>query len=86
MAKPQECEVALKRFTLMPPSPDMCPVCACNHPPEFPHNARSLYYQTKFFMERDRAATWADAMAHCEPEMQQVWTEELRKRGESVPG
>ena len=74
-----------KELHLLPPRPDVCQVCAHKHPPEYPHNARSLYYQTKFYMEHGRAATWADAMAHCEPEIKTVWTEELQKRGEEVP-
>ncbi|MDR3561230.1 MAG: hypothetical protein P4N59_07320 [Negativicutes bacterium] len=71
-------------FSLLPPKPDVCQECATDHPPEYPHNAQSLYYQTKFYMQHNRAATWADAMEHCSKEMKMVWTEELKKLGFEV--
>lgn len=77
--------VDARELHLLPPRPDVCQVCAHEHPPEYPHNAQSLYYQTKFYLENGRAATWADAMAHCTPAMKAIWTEELRKRGQEVP-
>lgn len=71
---------------LLPPQKDRCQVCASKHEPEMPHNAQSLYYQTKFNMENGRGATWLDAMAHCAPEMQKLWTDALTEKGVDVAG
>lgn len=67
---------------LLPPTECVCPICAVDHPPEKPHNAQSLYYQYRFFGIRGRWPTWADALAHCTPEMQAAWREALEKYGE----
>jgi hypothetical protein len=77
--------MGLHSFHLLPPHPEACPECAVKHSPEYPHNAQSLYYQTKFYMQNGRAATWNDAMAHCSEEMQQAFTEEMLKHGIEVP-
>ena len=68
-------------FTLLPPKPDVCQECAVDHDPLLPHNAQSLYYQYSFYAEHGRWPTWKDALAHCEPEMQQFWEEALREKG-----
>jgi hypothetical protein len=71
-------------MTLFPPAPDVCQECAVKHRPDFPHNPQSLYYQYQFHGEHGRWPTWKDAMAHCSPEIQAAWTEELAKRGIKV--
>jgi hypothetical protein len=73
--------VERKTFTLLPPAPGKCQTCARAHPPEDPHDASSLYYQVHFYQEHGRAATWADAMAHCTIDMQEAWEAELEARG-----
>lgn len=71
---------------LLPPAPHLCQTCATDHEEAFPHNAHSLYYQTAFNMEHHRAATWLDAMAHCAPDMQALWTQALEEKGIDVKG
>ncbi len=66
---------------LLPPGPDVCPICAIDHKPDEPHNQRSIYYQYRFYGIRGRWPTWADAVAHCSPEVQAAWKEELGQRG-----
>lgn len=63
---------------LMPPREGTCPVCATEHDPAEPHNADSLYYQYRFYGLRGRWPTWADAVAHCTPEMRDGWRWQLR--------
>lgn len=65
---------------LLPPNADVCPVCAVDHPDDQPHNAQSLYYQYRFFATHGRWPTWADAVAHCTPELREAWETELRRR------
>lgn len=67
----------LKRWRLMPPRPELCPVCATSHPAEGPHDRESLYYQMAFQQQHGRWPTWEDALAHCDPERQALWREEL---------
>jgi hypothetical protein len=66
---------------LLPPAPGTCPICAVNHRPEEPHNQQSLYYQYRFYGVRGRWPTWADAVAHCAPQMRERWERELRASG-----
>lgn len=66
--------------TLLPPKPGTCPICAVAHEPDQPHNAQSLYYQYRFRSVRDRWPTWADAVAHCKPEIRDVWKKLLEER------
>lgn len=72
-------------FTLLPCAKDVCQECAVDHPPQHPHNQQSLYFQYKFYGQHGRWPTWADAIAHCSPEMQKFWRDELAKRGVEVP-
>lgn len=72
-------------WTMLPPSPDVCSQCACDHEPEIPHNQQSLHYQYAFYAEHDRWPTWADAMAHCDEETQRSWRAALRGHGVEVP-
>jgi hypothetical protein len=41
-----------------------------------------MYYQMAFQQQHGRWPTWADAMAHCTPEMQSAWIEALRGAGQ----
>ena len=61
-----------------------CPMCAVKHEPEMPHNKDSLCYQYKFYDQHGRWPTWADAMAHCAPEVKAIWRRELVARGVEV--
>jgi len=71
-------------FILMPAKKGTCPICAVAHEAHLPHNRDSLYYQTRFYMEHKRNATWADAMAHCTDEMKAFWIKSLKKAGVKV--
>lgn len=66
---------------LLPPSKDVCAICATAHRPEMPHNAESLYYQSRFHLVHGRIGTWADAVAHCTPEMRTTWRELMEEQG-----
>lgn len=66
---------------LLPPPPGVCPICARDHSPDNPHDAQTLYYQYRFYGIRGRWPTWADAIAHCTPEMQAEWKQKLIKAG-----
>ena len=61
-----------------------CEMCATAHDPGMPHNQQSLAYQYKFYDENGRWPTWKDAMAHCEPDVQQTWIDALKERGVEV--
>lgn len=61
------------QFNIMPPLPGRCIACGVTHDPREPHNAQSMYYQYRFYGEHGRWPTWADAVAHCAPEMQAAW-------------
>ncbi len=74
-------EIKKAKMTLLPAAPGTCQFCAVDHPPDAPHNAQSLYYQTRFQMEHGRGATWLDAVAHCEADIKQHWKDELQKLG-----
>lgn len=77
--------VVEKKFTaILPPNPDVCQACATKHEPAEPHNLWSLYYKVKFHQDNGRYPTWADALAHCTPEMQEAWKVELRTKGVEI--
>lgn len=73
-------------WTLMPvdTSDGKCSQCAVLHEPDQPHNNESLAFQYAFYAEHDRWPTWADAMAHCTPETQDMWKTALRELGVDV--
>lgn len=73
--------VEIKQFTPLPPPPGVCQVCAYDHPAEQPHNLQKPYYQVSFHLKHGRFPTWADAMAHCDEEMQAAWKKELAVLG-----
>jgi hypothetical protein len=64
--------------------PGTCPECAVKHEPEAPHDQQSLAYQYKYYDRHGRWPTWADAMAHCTPEIKILWCEALKERGVEV--
>lgn len=69
-----------KNVKLVPPRKDRCQECAVKHEPEMPHDATSLYWQTKRGIEK-KDPSWKAAMEHCDDKMKQVWKEELLKAG-----
>lgn len=72
--------------TLMPCRPGVCQECAVDHPPEYPHDQRSMYWQYRFYQKSGGTwPTWKDAMAHCPEPIQIHWRYELGKRGVEVP-
>lgn len=73
---------ALRSFTMLPPAPDLCQICAIDHEPSAPHNAQTLYYQMAFHNAVGRDVTWADAIAHCTPKVQEEWRAGLTFMGE----
>lgn len=68
-------------WNVLPPAADKCQICAMSHPSDQPHNVQSLYYQMIFNGNVGRAATWADALAHCSEEIKRQWEKELRRMG-----
>ena len=66
---------------LLPPPAGTCPICATKHESHMPHNQQSLYYQYRFYGIRGRWPTWADAIAHCDPDMQSHWRAALTDGG-----
>lgn len=79
---PRTAETGSGKWTLLPPdNPNACSQCGVEHEPELPHDAHSLHYSYAFYAEHNRWPTWADAMAHCTPEIQEAWKIELRKHG-----
>ena len=69
------------KMVLKTPHPDACQVCAREHEAHLPHDQQSLYYQMTFHAQHGRYPTWADAMAHCSPEVKQIWTRGLAQHG-----
>ena len=74
------------KMWMLPAAPGKCETCATEHEAHLPHNAQSLFYQTRFNIENGRSATWLDAMAHCDEAMRQLWTEALTEKGVDVAG
>ena len=64
--------------------PGTCSHCAVKHEPDMPHNQQSLAWQYKYYDVHGRFPTWADAMAHCTPEVQAMWAEALKEHGIEV--
>jgi hypothetical protein len=57
-------------WKMLPTKPGVCPECAMAHETTQPHNAESMTYQYSFYDKHGRWPTWADALAHCSPEVQ----------------
>lgn len=68
-------------FTLLGTKPGVCPMCAVDHPPTAPHNQQSLHWQYYFYGRHNRWPTWADAMAHCDPKLQEACKKALIEKG-----
>lgn len=66
---------------LLPPPEGVCQQCARDHEPEQAHDAGSLHYQYWFFRQRGRWPNWGDALAHCPPEISEVWRDRLKQLG-----
>lgn len=66
---------------LLPCKPDVCQECAVDHKPWLPHDQTSLYYQYHFYLQHHHWPTWKDAIAHCAPEVQQLWIQQLALKG-----
>lgn len=73
-------------LTLLPAAPGRCEACATTHEPHLPHNAQSLHYQYHFYDQHGRWPTWADAMAHCDEPMRELWRKALKERGVDPDG
>ncbi len=73
-------EVKVLKPKLLPPPEGHCRICAVKHEPHIPHNAQSVFYQMRFAMRYGRAGTWADAIAHCSPEVQSYFRAGLDDR------
>lgn len=69
---------------LAPAPAGFCPRCATLHEADLPHNAQSLHYQYDFYAREGRWPDWTDAMAHCPPDIQALWTGELVALGVDV--
>jgi hypothetical protein len=76
--------VSTGSWQAMPPGQGKCRNCAVAHDDMDPHDATSFYYRFLFVNTHGRDATWADAMAHCEPEVQRAWTRYLNSIGIDV--
>lgn len=75
-------DVQIKSLTLLPAAASTCSECATEHDPALPHNQGSLFWQMRFHQVNGRWPTWADAMAHCAPEVQALWSEALETERE----
>lgn len=76
-------------WKVLAPARDKCQVCAVKHEPGEPHNAQSMYYIVTFNGMVGRAPTWADAVAHCAPDVKARWEAALRDKNawtEPPPG
>lgn len=71
---------------LAQPGPGECHLCNKAHAPEEPHNAQSMAYQYRFYAKEGRFPTWLDAMVHCSPQVQWIWTHTLEELGVDVQG
>lgn len=76
--------VPASAWTLLPPAPDACQVCARRHDANEPHDAQSLYWATKRAMEGKPAPTWAEALEHVEPDVRAAWVTALGEHGVTV--
>jgi hypothetical protein len=78
--------VAFEQAALLS-SADACAVCEAVHDPAEPHNALSLAYQS-WFAQHDRCGAaspaWADALAHCPPDVRSEWAKLLAALGVDV--
>lgn len=73
--------IDLNDYSVDPPKPGACPICATVHDPAMPHNRNSLYYQMQFRRKYGRYPTWEDAMWHCDEQTKRIWRAKLSMRG-----
>ncbi len=66
-------------FSMLPPPPEACQICAQKHEEELPHNRDSLYYQMWFHATYGRSPTWMDASLHCTEKLRQQLIAHLKK-------
>ena len=66
-------------WKVMPPPAGHCQICGIKHDTAEPHDAQSIYYRTTFSGMVGRPPTWADAIAHCNEMVRQVWEKALRE-------
>lgn len=71
-------------WTLLPPAPGACQVCAADHAPEQPHNPDSLYWATAREIAGEGPPTWELGMAHCSADMREWWIGKLEERGVKI--
>ena len=72
---------SMSDWLVLPPASGKCRVCAIAHLEELPHDATTFYYRMLFVNSYGRSPTWRDAMAHCEPDVQQVMAKRLESFG-----
>lgn len=68
-------------FLLPPLDPNVCKSCAVEHDPAMPHSADSLHFQYWWYSRYQKWPSWADAMFHCDEEVQRVTREVLERHG-----
>lgn len=68
-------------WNLLPPREGACSQCAKEHEPDLPHDWQTLYWQYAFYAEHDRWPLLADAFAHCDDAMYELWREALAQHG-----
>jgi hypothetical protein len=61
-------------------SQGQCSECGHKHEVASPHNL-TMYYRYSFYAKNNRWPTWADAIAHCEANLRELWKQELIARG-----
>ena len=81
-----ESETKPMEWQVLPAAAGTCQECGTEHQLSAPHNPYSIRYQMFFHSKHDRYPTWADAMAHCPPHIQMIWTDALAQRGIDVHG
>lgn len=74
---------------ITPPADGACSICATQHPPHYPHNRHSVYYQMRFRQDHGQLPTMDDAMAHCREDVKHmihyVLTGEMDAADEPAP-
>lgn len=55
------------------PGVGLCEVCEWDHEAGMPHNLETQFYRIQFWARFGRGPTWADACAHCGPQMRAMW-------------
>lgn len=78
-------EVKMTTNNLMPAKAGTCVQCAGNHPSDLPHQRDSLFYQMRFQLAHGRAPTWADAAAHVDPKVREMWRSLLLEIAPDAP-